>query len=113
MAHAMELPAECDILKSHPVLTYRSGPYSYRIERQGEASTYSVSDGAQTISVPIGWAFGLGLAGQTYVYEYKGELYQSRVSYYKALDGLDRHTRRAKYQANESGAGSRSTHVAR
>jgi hypothetical protein len=89
MAHAMELPAECDILKSHRVLTFRIEPYSYRIERQGEQSIYSVSDGHQTISVPIGWAFGLGLAGQTYVYEYNGELYQSRVSYYKALDDLD------------------------
>ena len=89
MAHAMELPAECEILKSHPVLTYRVGPYSYRIERQGEASVYSVSDGAQTISFPIGWAFGLGSAGQTYIYEYEGELYQSRVSYYRALEGLD------------------------
>jgi Cytochrome c554 and c-prime len=89
MAHAMELPAECEILKSHPVLMYRVGTYSYRIERQGEASIYSVSDGEQTISVPIGWAFGLGSAGQTYVYQYEGELYQSRVSYYRALAGLD------------------------
>lgn len=89
MAHAMELPAECEILKSHPVLTFRSGSYSYRIERKGDESIYSVSDGTQTISVPIGWAFGLGLAGQTYVYEYNGELYQSRVSYYKELNALD------------------------
>ncbi len=89
MAHAMELPGECEILKSHPVLTFRSGSYSYRIERQGDASIYSVTDGAQTISAPIGWAFGLGLAGQTYVYEYNGELYQSRVSYYQSLDALD------------------------
>jgi hypothetical protein len=89
MAHAMELPAECDILKSHPVLTFQTGPYSYRIERRGEQSIYSVSDGQQTLSFPIGWAFGLGLAGQTYVYENNGALYQSRVSYYKALDGLD------------------------
>src|SRR3954453_2890570 len=56
MAHAMELPAECEILKSHPVLSFRSGSYSYRLERQGDMSIYSVSDGVQTISVPIGWA---------------------------------------------------------
>src|SRR3954469_8829436 len=89
MAHAMELPAECDILESHPVLTFQAGSYSYRIERRGKQSIYSVTDGHQTISAPIGWAFGLGLAGQTYVYEYNGELYQSRVSYYKSLETLD------------------------
>lgn len=89
MAHAMELPAECEILESHPVLTFQTGSYSYRIERRGKQSIYSVTDGHQSISVPIGWAFGLGLAGQTYVYEYNGGLYQSRVSYYKSIDGLD------------------------
>ncbi len=89
MAHAMELPAECTILKSHPLLTLKEGIYSYRIERKGNESIYSVTDGKQTIAVPIGWAFGLGSAGQTYVFEKDGTLYESRVSYFKALDGLD------------------------
>ncbi len=89
MAHAMELPAECTILKSHSVLAFKDGVYSYRIERKGDQSLYSVTDGEQTIEVPIGWAFGLGSAGQTYVFEKDGSLYESRVSYYKALDRLD------------------------
>ena len=89
MAHAMELPAECAILKAHPDLTFQDGPYSYRIERQSDASKYTVSDGKQTITVPLGWAFGLGRAGQTYVFEKDGNLYESRVSYYRALNGLD------------------------
>ena len=89
MAHAMELPSECAILKSHPLMTFKDGPYSYRIERKGDQSIYSVSDEHETITFPIGWAFGLGFAGQTYVYEKDGEFYQSRVSYYKDTDGLD------------------------
>jgi Zn finger protein HypA/HybF involved in hydrogenase expression len=89
MAHAMELVPECSILQKHPLLTFQDGAYSYRIERKGDQSIYSVSDGQQTISVPIGWAFGLGRAGQTYVFELNGEFYESRVSYYSALDGLD------------------------
>ncbi len=40
-------------------------------------------------SFNIGWAFGQGLAGQTYVFQNNGEYYQSRVSYYSAVDGLD------------------------
>jgi hypothetical protein len=89
MAHAMELVSESAILKSHPVLTFTEGAYSYHIERKGDESIYSVTDGQQTLSAPIGWAFGLGRAGQTYVFEKDGELYESRVSYYQELNGLD------------------------
>ena len=89
MAHAMELTSECSILKEHPLLTFREGRYLYRIQREGDQSIYSVSDGQQTRQFTIGWAFGQGLAGQTYVFEDSGEFYQSRVSYYRSLNGLD------------------------
>jgi hypothetical protein len=65
MAHALELPSECTILKAHSLLTFKDGKYSYKIERSGDRSIYSVTDGEQTITVPIGWALGLGSAGQT------------------------------------------------
>lgn len=89
MAHALELVPECAILKDRPLLTFAEGAYSYRIERKETGSLYSISDGKQTLTFPIGWAFGQGLAGQTYVFEKDGEFYQSRVSYYRAIDGLD------------------------
>jgi len=85
MAHALELPDACSILKSRPVLTLTGGRYTYRIEH----GVYSVSDGHNTVTAPIRWAVGLGSAGQTYLYEKDGELYQSRVSYYRAIDALD------------------------
>ena len=89
MAHALELVSECRILREKPLMTFVEGKYSYRIERKGEQSIYSISDGQEVRSFPIGWAFGQGLAGQTYVFEKDGEFYQSRVSYYSELDGLD------------------------
>jgi hypothetical protein len=89
MGRAMEAVGDCGILKAHPLLTFQTGKYSYRIERKGNQSVYSVTDGVQTITVPIGWAFGLGQAGQTYVFEKDGRLYESQVSYYKVIDGLD------------------------
>src|SRR5690348_14023607 len=89
MAHAMELVPEAAILQKHPLLTLEDGGYSYRIERKGDQSLYTVSNGHETLTVPIGWAFGLGRAGQTYVFQLNGEFYESRVSYYSALDGLD------------------------
>jgi hypothetical protein len=89
MAHALEAPFECKILIEHPVLTFKDGSYSYRIERNGARSIYTVTDGQEVFSAPISWAFGLGVAGQTYVYEKDGALYQSRVSFYDATNGLD------------------------
>jgi hypothetical protein len=89
MAHALESVSECTILRTHPTLTFTAGKYSYRIERNRDQSIYSVSDGEQTFSVPIAWAFGLGAAGQTYVYQKDGSFYQTRVSYYKEINGLD------------------------
>jgi hypothetical protein len=89
MGHAMELVSECGVLKSHALMTFSANGYAYRIERKGEQSFYSVSDGKNTLTAPIGWAFGLGAAGQTYVIEKDGAYYESFVSYYKELDGLD------------------------
>ncbi|MBV9264707.1 MAG: hypothetical protein JO061_00920, partial [Acidobacteriaceae bacterium] len=51
MAHALETIAECAILREHPVLKFKQGPYSYLIERRGEESVYSVSEGPKTFSV--------------------------------------------------------------
>lgn len=89
MGRATETVDDCGILKTRPLLKFQTGKYSYRIERKGNQSIYSVTDGVQTITIPIGWAFGLGQAGQTYVFERDGRLYESQVSFYKAIDGLD------------------------
>jgi hypothetical protein len=85
----MELPGECTILKSHQLLTFNGGNYSYKIERKGDQSFYTVSDSQQSLTFPIAYAFGLGDAGQTYVFESDGNFYESRVSYFRAIDALD------------------------
>jgi len=89
MGHAMEPVANCGILEEHKLLTFSEEIYSYRIERQGGRSLYTVTDGKNTISLPLLYAFGLGKAGQTYVFERDGKMYESRVSFYKSLSGLD------------------------
>jgi hypothetical protein len=89
MANALQTIAECRILKENPLLTFREGKYSYRIERKADQSIYTVTDGEETLSVPLSWAFGLGSAGQTYVLAIDGNLYESRVSYFRNLKGLD------------------------
>jgi mono/diheme cytochrome c family protein len=89
MAMAMEPVANSKVLIDNPVMTFRSGPYSYEIKRQGAASQYKVTDGKETVTLPILYAFGQGKAGQTYVLEYEGAYYESLVSYYNEVKGLD------------------------
>ncbi|HYM05883.1 MAG TPA: hypothetical protein VEU11_04930 [Terriglobales bacterium] len=89
MAHAASHAKDAEILKDHPALRMARGGYTYVIRREAERVTYSVSDGRRTVSAPILWAFGFGNMGQTYVYEYRGLLYESQVSFYSALHGLD------------------------
>lgn len=89
MARALETAAKEPILRNHARLEYRQGPYHYVIERQGDRSVYIVEDGQQEVRIPIEWAFGLGAAGQTYGLRRGQVWYESRVSYYKEIDGLD------------------------
>jgi Cytochrome c554 and c-prime len=89
MAHAGKLASDSEILRSNPDMAVRIGPYIYRIQLQGGRATYSVSDGTQTISVPLLLAVGDGVGGQTYVFERNGGYWEARVSFYAAINGLD------------------------
>jgi hypothetical protein len=89
MARSLETVEQSRILIEHPVLTATYGKYSYRIERRGNQSLYSVTDGTKTVTMPIRWAFGANSAiGQTYILEKDGELYESRMSWFRELNNL-------------------------
>ncbi|HEV2349832.1 MAG TPA: multiheme c-type cytochrome [Terriglobia bacterium] len=89
MGHALESVEECQVLARHPLLTFKKGAFSYRIERKGDQSLYTVTDGTETLTLPIRWAMGASSAiGQTYILEKEGQLYESRVSYFAELKGL-------------------------
>jgi hypothetical protein len=89
MARALESGKNSAILRANPKLTAKLGGYSYEITRAGEESMLSVTDGKETVRVPIDWAFGQGAVGQTYLFQREGRWYESRVSYFSALQGLD------------------------
>jgi len=93
MARAASLVADSPALLEHERLSYqagqRVGPYTFTISKVGAARTYTVSDGANSISEPLGWAFGLGNKGQTYVYQRNGGFYESRMSFFSTLQSLD------------------------
>jgi hypothetical protein len=89
MANASTHAADSQSLRSHDQLTFHLPPYTYQITRAQNGSVYSVTDGVRPISAPLSWAFGLGESGQTYIFERNGTFYESRLSYYHAIDGLD------------------------
>ena len=87
MAHALELPPRQTTLESHPLLRFRKGAYQWTVERHGDAGTYTVSDGTNEIRIPIRYAFGVH--STTFVLDYQGRLYESMVTYYAPIEGLD------------------------
>jgi hypothetical protein len=88
MANASAPAADCEILKRPTPLTFSEGPYTYRITRREGRSVYAVSDGTDTISEPILYCFGQGVAGQTYIFRHADSLYEGRVSFFQKLGGL-------------------------
>lgn len=87
MGHGLLIGASPLVLNGHDQLAFRKGPYSYAVQRQGNQIVYSVTDGIGTLSVPVKWT--MGARAHTFVLEYDGQLYESLISYYPALDGMD------------------------
>jgi hypothetical protein len=80
MHHAMEPDGANPQLDAHSYLVARLGDYTYRVETREGHSTYSVSDGTGTITLPIRWTFGE--RSQTWLLEKDGHYYESIVSYF-------------------------------
>jgi hypothetical protein len=89
MAIALDPVADSPVLIQNPQLSFHIGPYTYEIKRNGKQSIYSVTDGSQTVTLPILYALGQGRMGQTYVLQRDGKFYESLVSYYAEPKSLD------------------------
>jgi Cytochrome c554 and c-prime len=72
-----------------PAMHFRSRSYEYLLSRTATGAEYSVSDGQQSASAPLNWVFGDRQFGDTFLYQQNGSYFESRVSYYRLLDGLD------------------------
>jgi len=89
MAHASMHAPDSQILQKFQTLTTTTPPYTYVFAKSGEGWIFSVSDGHQTITEPVLWAFGFNHKGQAYLFDRADATYDTRMSYYKALQGLD------------------------
>jgi cytochrome c554/c'-like protein len=89
MAKALRSAENCQVLASHPSLTFRNGEFTYQIARESGRSLYKVSYRDESISTPLSYCFGHGETGQTYLLQYNGAFYESRVSFYPGVERLD------------------------
>jgi Cytochrome c554 and c-prime len=87
MAQALATPGDNALFKKHPTLESRKGAYTYTLETKGPDTTYTVSDGTQSLSAPVHWSFGLD--NQTFVFEFQNNWYEGLVSYFSEVDRLD------------------------
>jgi hypothetical protein len=69
--------------------TLQLGPYLYRISSGQFGSRLAVSSGKQSITANIAWIFGTGVHGQTYILDRDGAFYESQVSSFASLHGMD------------------------
>lgn len=76
-------------LQANPVVTLSRDSFEYRISTTPRTITYEVTSGTSKLRAELLWFFGSSRTGQTYVYRHEGKLYESRVSYYPAVRGLD------------------------
>jgi hypothetical protein len=88
MYHAGVRAAQSDILKNNGSLRFQEGSFTTSLTTSREGSTFSVTDGAYTTSLPAVWAFGFK-NGQTYILEKDGAYFESRLSFFTKTHSLD------------------------
>ncbi len=82
MANTAIRAEDSTLLKQHAAeLKFALGPYRYRITT-GESAQYLVENGTDSFSVPLGWGFGTGKMGQSYLFDHDGKTYMVPFSYY-------------------------------
>jgi hypothetical protein len=69
--------------------TEKIGNYSYQISSDRLGSKLTVSSGKQSIAAKIAWIFGMNVHGETYILTDKDTLYESQVSSFAGLQGMD------------------------
>ena len=98
MAHAVK-PATADAFTNMPAsMHFRAGSYDYSLSQTANGAEYSTTNGEQSVSAVLSWVFGDRQFGDTFLYEHNGIYFESRVSYYRASNGLDLTSGRTRFQ---------------
>jgi len=78
-----------DILHTHPDMSFAVANYHYKMQTASGQTKYSVTDGVNTLTYPLLWAFGTGRVGQSYLFRKDdGAIYEARVTYFATFKNL-------------------------
>jgi hypothetical protein len=89
MAHAATRASETEVLRSHPSISHSAPPFETVLVRERAGSTYKVARGGESMSGQVIWTMGAGVLGQTFVLRSDNNLFESQLSYFPSLGGLD------------------------
>jgi hypothetical protein len=89
MAQASAPAPYSQVLQTHDHLSTQRPPYRYELSRNAAIVTYSVTKGSSSLTTTLAWAFGLGHKGQTYLFQRKAAFYESHLSFYNRVQGLE------------------------
>ncbi len=89
MAHAARRASETEALRSNPKLSLSTPPFQTVITHDRASINYVVSGRGDSISAELLWAIGDGVKGQTFILSYLGMLFESQLSYFPSIGGLD------------------------
>jgi len=97
MDHAVKR-ATADAFTNMPQsMHFHTGSYDYSVSQNATGAEYSTTNGQQSASAALSWVFGDRQFGDTFLYQRNGIYFESRVSYYRALNGLDLTTGRTRF----------------
>ncbi len=87
MAHTLGFAADSSILQEHMKQQYSVGPYTYSLGRTQDHVAVNVSNGTESRSAVLRWAFGSGQVGQSYLWqEPDGSFREARLTYFSSMD---------------------------
>ena len=89
MAHAAWRGLETEVFRTQPKLSFSTPPFQTVITRDPKAIKYVVSGQGDSIRSNLLWSIGNGVKGQTFILDYLGMLFESQLSYFPSIGGLD------------------------
>lgn len=100
MAHAAT-PATANAFINVPTaMHFHAGAFDYLLKQTETGAEYSATNGEQSASAAVSWVFGDQQFGDTFLYRQNGVYFESRVSYYKLINGLDFTTGHPRFRAD-------------
>jgi hypothetical protein len=66
---------------------FHTGSYDYLLSQTATGAEYSTTNGQQSASAAVSWAFGDRQFGDTFLYQQNGIYFESRLSNHRALNG--------------------------